>query len=1003
MPDGNDDILKTIDDALGYQPPTTGRKYQSLDVPSIVDDELGNLGYSDNARLAILGNLGRENSWNPNTIFGGHVDPKNGARNRGIISWQGDRQQNLDNYIKSNGGNWWPTEDNLRLQARFLDQELRSKYPYVYKQLTDPNAALPKVSRSLRNYINYSTDPQYNTPDKDFDVANNRIWAQKAQKRGLGSFNTQGVLSTIDDALSTHDSALGAGQQPDQEALSTIDDALNTFDNASGVQPSSTAPTRTPPVGPTEPEQQMPALKPVTEPPQTIQAQVMSMMDKSSPRSAVLITQDDQTPLLKNVSGLTPVQMPEGTLFVNSKKLGIKPKDVPDYVQKNGFAGLIGKVEDVGNNTGQGLALRTEDANGNELSTSIVSPENIAKQAVVDKAQFPQAAKQDVMPAQVAAAKRQISTGNSTDVQPQTKPQAAYGNPVEGAEEDAVLTPEEQASLAKNPAKVPPQPMPKPQPKTAQVIGTADVDPKASDEDQLRQAMQKLLIGKPTPTGPINQDDIENVINIAKQRGLKLIVGSENPGQVTLPEKLYDDILKLKAKSPEQMAEELKQRTIAPPTDDALRQQAIDQLNEERRAGKATNQTDVRFGAEPSQPGQITEDEVQQKMADLRALEPSQEEKSIKYDYAQTESPFESGLASGFAMPGRVLSGVLRPFSKSGYEWAAKQSALLEKESPYRNQGEGPQTPYEHIAEFLGATGPQLATIIALPGEGPWGTVAKFAFLGGSETAGRGGSTEEIGKSSLTGAGQGAAFGAAGMFENPLAKLGTVFGGSALVNAASGMPIDQNLQSAIVNTLYEAQGTFGSKLAGKFFQFWKGGEPLTVGVTPEGEVIVPRGNVKTENQVILDPENPVYKNETQSEVPSQPATTVATPANVPNTEIPQPEKISEPVTGQGAQEQATATETQPAQAEQAPAAKPNVAVAPDITPELHEAYKKAFELPLLNDTELAQKARSERPVKVTFETPSGKQITKVMSAGERQKQLENKGKVLSKLLDCIHG
>jgi hypothetical protein len=148
-------------------------------------------------------------------------------------------------------------------------------------------------------------------------------------------------------------------------------------------------------------------VKPVPETANTINEQVLSAMNPASPRSAVLLTDKSQLPLLNSMSRFTRISLPEGDLFVNARKLKVKPKDVPGYVKQNGFANLIGKVEDVGNNTAQGTALRSEDENGNELNTSIVSHEKIHSQALADVAQFPdKVANQEVLPAQDAVQKR---------------------------------------------------------------------------------------------------------------------------------------------------------------------------------------------------------------------------------------------------------------------------------------------------------------------------------------------------------------------------------------------------------------------------------------------------------------------------------------------------------------------------------------------------------------------------------------------------------------------
>jgi hypothetical protein len=212
------------------------------------------------------------------------------------------------------------------------------------------------------------------------------------------------------DLLKQADAITGASSQPQTD----YQDLLNQASQITQTSPSPILPPVGP--GPTNPSGQVlkspvPAIEtpppPVPEAPETLSAQAASMLDPKSPRSAVLVTPGAQLPLLANSSGLTAVKLPEGTLFVDPRKIGIRPQDVPAYVKKNGFAGLIGKVEDVGNNTSTGAALVTKDANGNELSSSVVTtPQTAQKQAQVDQAQFPQAATQTVVPAQKVVADR---------------------------------------------------------------------------------------------------------------------------------------------------------------------------------------------------------------------------------------------------------------------------------------------------------------------------------------------------------------------------------------------------------------------------------------------------------------------------------------------------------------------------------------------------------------------------------------------------------------------
>jgi hypothetical protein len=140
-----------------------------------------------------------------------------------------------------------------------------------------------------------------------------------------------------------------------------------------------------------------------------LRAQFQSARDPNSPRAAVLITPGEQFNARPLGFAVVPVGE-DGTLFIHRDKmasLGLKSAaDIRAYITQNGFEPLIGKVSPVAD-TSRGASLRTEDARGNELSTSIVdSPSSARAQAMVDQAQFPQTARQELMPAQEAVARR---------------------------------------------------------------------------------------------------------------------------------------------------------------------------------------------------------------------------------------------------------------------------------------------------------------------------------------------------------------------------------------------------------------------------------------------------------------------------------------------------------------------------------------------------------------------------------------------------------------------
>ena len=153
-------------------------------VARVLDDEFTKLGYNDPARLSILGDVGRENNWNRKIIFKGHSDPKNQAYNRGIISWQGTRRQKLDSYLKQQGLLGRGDDEELRGMARFMDNELQGEYPDVYQELVAAKDTA-SASNALQKYIKYVPKSPYNSPDPEFKVRNNALWAKKAKAMGL--------------------------------------------------------------------------------------------------------------------------------------------------------------------------------------------------------------------------------------------------------------------------------------------------------------------------------------------------------------------------------------------------------------------------------------------------------------------------------------------------------------------------------------------------------------------------------------------------------------------------------------------------------------------------------------------------------------------------------------------------------------------------------------------------------------------------------------------------
>jgi GGDEF domain-containing protein len=938
----------TADDPVAWaksftaaQPKTAPAK---LDVPATVDDELANLGYTDQARVALLGNMGRENSWKPGIIFNGHYDPKNQAQNRGLMSWQGERLPQLNHYLQKNGGDWTPNENNLRLQTQFMDRELRSNYPDVYDTLKNPDADLPTVSRSLRDYINYVPDAPYNTRDPEYDVTNNRIWAQRALRRGLGTTDVNGLMSQVDDVLSKPTAAQTSDLTPDEN------DQLDRILGGKGSPAPSPAQTMVGNVPPAAVQNPLPtpqtavppavAQNPVPEAPDTIQAQLASAFSPDSPRSAVLLTKgnDANDYLLSQPEAkrMLRINTPDGILLVNRKKLKMNPTEVNDYVKKNGFAGLLGKVEDVGNNTGPGqtAVTVTDPATGKEIDSSIVSPPNIPAQAKVNAAMYP-GAKQDVVssdqviqkrvadqtPVQTTPATMPVQGGTPTSPgltrtqQPQTpalKPQYTEADFTDWAKNQGVpkniatRKQFEDALSAAGPGNVEVSLKPSDFSPLGELPVTSDEYlPEQRTEDggyfapskgvntSARGNLNNITAGLYRPAPGMSEEDAfrnglmnagasqagaDNLISSLKAAGKPLFANGYTGAPVAIS---YQNLKEagvggLENKGLPQLAEEKKQRVIAPPTDEAIRQQAIQDLT---GIGPNTNRTIA--GAElTQQQRQPSEDEIQYRMNQIREGLLPQENKSSAYDVAQKVGAGEAGFFGGAGGIVTQAGGLLRPFGLN--EPLSNLGAEMQSVLGYRHQGEGPQGVGENVAGFIGESIPQLAEMTFLPG----GAMAKFGGMAAAQAAGENKPWDEVAKEALKGIGTGGVFKSAELLEKPLAKLATVAGGSLVLNAATGMPLDQNVQSALVNTAYEFVGTYGPKAMDKVSRFWYGGEPYDLAITPKGvDLLKTDPNRKlTGGETVIDPKNPAYNMPPQGmrqgsfEPPKQPAEVPETPA-----------------------------------------------------------------------------------------------------------------------------
>jgi hypothetical protein len=124
---------------------------------------LRNQGFSDAQARVLNAEIGRENGFQPDKVFGSHKDPKRGS-NLGMISWQGSRRLELENLLKSKGllnpdGSIVRSEASLNEMAYFIKKEMQNPTykmsGFLKNKNVDPYQGMEDVGR---NYIKWDID-----------------------------------------------------------------------------------------------------------------------------------------------------------------------------------------------------------------------------------------------------------------------------------------------------------------------------------------------------------------------------------------------------------------------------------------------------------------------------------------------------------------------------------------------------------------------------------------------------------------------------------------------------------------------------------------------------------------------------------------------------------------------------------------------------------------------------------------------------------------------------
>ena len=186
---------------------------------AMVLQALKNAGLSDNQARILGAEIGRENAFQDKYLWGYHADPKNGAVNIGIISWQGSRGKGVERALKEAGliqnGKIAKGQASLDVMAKYLVNEIRtnSAYAQTKKQFLDnPNVDYHTGTKVLgTNFIRWRyNDPKYASGHKNRD----NFYRQLGGVTPAGGSATDGTMSAQDTTTPQADPM--ANFQPEQ-------------------------------------------------------------------------------------------------------------------------------------------------------------------------------------------------------------------------------------------------------------------------------------------------------------------------------------------------------------------------------------------------------------------------------------------------------------------------------------------------------------------------------------------------------------------------------------------------------------------------------------------------------------------------------------------------------------------------------------------------------------------------------------------------------------------
>ena len=193
---------------------------------------LKNAGLNDNQARILGAEIGRENAFQDKYLWGYHSDPKNGAVNIGIISWQGSRGKGVEQALRNAGliqnGKIVKGQASLDVMTKYLVNEIRTNptYAATRKQFLDnPNVDYKTGTQVLgRNFIRWRyDDPKYASGHRNRDKFYTQLGGvvpaggEATQFAGNAADTSQTASADVSAPAFQPPALLAAGQVPQMQ------------------------------------------------------------------------------------------------------------------------------------------------------------------------------------------------------------------------------------------------------------------------------------------------------------------------------------------------------------------------------------------------------------------------------------------------------------------------------------------------------------------------------------------------------------------------------------------------------------------------------------------------------------------------------------------------------------------------------------------------------------------------------------------------------------------